>query len=62
MYVLVKHAGKYFRLDCRFGGKRKPFALGVSPDVALKEAREKRDEARRLITDSADPAQIKNWC
>ena len=29
MYVLVKQAGKYFRLDYKFGGKRKTLALGV---------------------------------
>jgi integrase len=59
MYMLVKQAGKYFRLDYRFGGKRKTLALGVYPDVTLKEAREKRDEARKLITDGIDPAQVR---
>jgi integrase len=59
MYVLVKQAGKYFRLDYRFGGKRKTLALGVYPDVTLKEAREKRDEARKLITNGVDPAQMR---
>ena len=58
MYVLIKQVGKYFRLDYRFGGKRKTLALGVYPDVTLKEAREKRDEARKLITDGIDPAQM----
>jgi len=43
----VNQAGKYFRLDYRFDGKRKTLALGVYPDVTLKEAREKRDEARK---------------
>ena len=59
MYVLVKQTGKYFRLDYRFGGKRKTLALGVYPDVTLKEAREKRDEARKLITHGVDPAQMR---
>jgi len=59
MYVLVKQAGKYFRLDYRFGGKRKTLALGVYPNVTLKEAREKRDEARKLITNGVDPAQMR---
>ena len=36
MYVLVNQSGKYFRLDYRFGGKRKTLALGVYPDVTLK--------------------------
>ena len=59
MYVLVKQAGKYFRLDYRVGGKRKTLALGVYPNVTLKEAREKRDEARKLITNGVDPAQMR---
>jgi len=29
LYVLVRKAGKYFRLDYRFAGKRKTLALGV---------------------------------
>ncbi|MBW1889850.1 MAG: DUF4102 domain-containing protein [Deltaproteobacteria bacterium] len=28
MYVLVNKAGKYFRLDYRFAGKRKTLSLG----------------------------------
>ena len=29
LYLLVKNAGKYFRLDYRYAGKRKTLALGV---------------------------------
>ena len=46
MYLLVNKAGKYFRFDYRFAGKRKTLALGVYPAVKLAEAREKRDDAR----------------
>ncbi len=59
MYLLVKKAGKYFRLDYRFAGKRKTLALGVYPDVKLAEAREKRDDARKLIANDVDPAQMR---
>lgn len=59
MYVLVKKAGKYFRLDYRFGGNRKTLALGVYPDVKLQKAREKRDEARKLIANGVDPGQMR---
>ena len=38
MYLLVKKAGKYFRLDYRFAGKRKTLALGVYPTIRLAEA------------------------
>ncbi|MDH4318344.1 MAG: integrase arm-type DNA-binding domain-containing protein, partial [Desulfobulbaceae bacterium] len=59
MYLLVSTAGKYFRLDYRFAGKRKTLALGVYPDVKLAEAREKRDEAKKLIATGVDPGQAR---
>jgi len=59
MYLLVNKSGKYFRLDYRFAGKRKTLALGVYPDVKLVEAREKRNEARKMIANGIDPAQAR---
>jgi integrase len=56
LYLLIKPAGKYWRLDYRFDGKRKTLALGVYPDISLKEAREKRDEARKQIAQGVDPS------
>jgi len=29
MYLLVQKSGKYFRLDYRFAGKRRTYAIGV---------------------------------
>lgn len=58
MYLFVKKTGgKYFRLDYRFAGKKKTLALGVYPEISLKEAREKRDEARKLLQQGIDPLQ-----
>ena len=59
LYVLVTKTGKYFRFDYRFLGKRKTLAIGVYPDVTLKAAREKRDEARRQLAEGIDPSQYK---
>lgn len=59
MYLLVNNAGKYFRLDYRYAGKRKTLALGVYPDVKLVEAREKRDAAKKMIANGIDPAQTR---
>ena len=60
MYLLVKKSGgKYFRLDYRFAGKRKTQALGVYPELSLKEAREMRDEARKLLRNNIDPLEVK---
>jgi integrase len=44
-------------LKYRFGGKEKRLSLGVYPDVGLKEARTRRDEARKLLADGTDPGE-----
>jgi integrase len=59
MYLLVKEAGKYWRMDYRYLGKRKTLALGVYPDVSLAKARQKRDEAREQLADGVDPSEAK---
>ena len=60
MYLLIQPNGsKYWRLDYRFAGKRKTLAIGVYPDVSLLEARDRRDAARKLLTNGADPGDIK---
>lgn len=60
MYLYVHpNGGKYFRLDYRFYGKRKTLALGVYPDTTLKQAREKRDTAKKQIADGIDPSIIR---
>ena len=57
MYLLIHpKGGKWWRLDYRFQGKRKTLSLGTVPDVSLKEARRKRDEARLILEDGADPS------
>jgi integrase len=59
LYLLVNQAGKYWRMDYRFSGKRKTLALGVYPDVGLKEARERRDEARKQRGAGIDPGEAR---
>lgn len=57
LYLLVNSAGKYWRMDYRYLGKRKTLALGVYPDVSLARAREKRDDARKMLADGIDPGE-----
>lgn len=59
LYLLVSAAGKYWRLDYRFDGKRLTLALGKYPDTSLALAREKRDEARKLLASDIDPGAVK---
>ena len=58
MYLLVDtKGGKYWRLDYRFAEKRKTLALGVYPEMSLKEARKTRDDARKKIDQGVDPCE-----
>jgi integrase len=58
MFLLVTpQGGKLWRLKYRFGGKEKLLALGAYPDVGLSAARDRRDDARRLIAAGVDPSE-----
>ena len=60
LYLLVTATGsKLWRLKYRIGGKEKKLALGAYPDVTLKDARAKRDEARRAAQGGNDPSTVK---
>ena len=55
----MNKSGKYFRWNYRFGGKRKTLALGVYPDIRLKEVREKHEDLRRVLAQDIDPMEYK---
>ncbi len=58
--LLVKPNGaKYWRLKYRFAGKQKTLALGVFPDISLKQARLERDKAKIQISQGIDPCREK---
>lgn len=56
LQLWIEHdGGKRWRLAYRFGGKQKTLAIGVYPDMGLREARAARDEAKSLLKAGADP-------
>jgi integrase len=58
MYLEISPAGgKWWRWKYRYTGKEKRLSLGTYPDTGLAEARDKRDEARRLLASGVDPGQ-----
>ena len=59
MFLLVKAAGKYWRMKYRYAGREKQLALGVYPAVSLAKARKRREEARELLADGKDPSAAK---
>ena len=60
LYLLVTATGsKLWRLKYRIDGKEEKLSLGSYPEVGLKEARAKRDEARKTAQTGSDPAVAK---
>lgn len=60
LYLLIRPNGaKWWRLDYSIGSKRKTLSVGVYPDIGLKEARDRADEARRLVATGTDPSDIR---
>ena len=58
LYLEVAPAGgKWWRLKYRVAGKEKRLSLGVYPDVGLKLARDRRDDARKLLAKGVDPSE-----
>lgn len=60
MYLeIMPNGSKYWRMKYRHCGKEKRLALGVYPDVALADARDKRDQARKQLANGIDPGVAK---
>ncbi len=55
LYLLVNKKGKYWRYNFRYNGKYKTLAIGVYPEISLKEARESHQKARMLLNKGIDP-------
>lgn len=59
MYLeITPSGGRYWRMKYRYAGKEKRLAFGVYPAVTLKEARERRDAARKLLEQGQDPSAV----
>ena len=60
LYLLIKPNGaKWWRMDYSISGNRKTLSVGVYPDTGLKDARNRADEARRLIATGIDPSDVR---
>lgn len=56
LYLQVQpHGPKFWRIRYRFAGQEKMISLGQYPEISLKRARERRDEARKLLAEGRDP-------
>ena len=57
--LLQPTGGKLWRFKYRFAGKEKKVGFGHYPDVSLKEARRRRDDARQKLANGLDPGEEK---
>ena len=58
MYLeIMPNGSKYFRMKYRFEGKEKRLAFGVYPETSLRDARDKRDQARKQLAQGIDPGE-----
>ena len=57
LFLLITPAGgKWWRFKYSFSGKSKTISFGTYPEVSLAQARERRDEARKLLANGIDPS------
>jgi len=58
LFLIVTPAGgKWWRLRYKVDGKEKLLSLGTYPDISLKDARDRREEARKLLANGTDPGE-----
>lgn len=56
---IMPNGGKHWRMKYRFAGKEKLLSFGPYPLISLSEARQRRDEAKKLLLEGIDPSQAK---
>ncbi len=60
LYLLITPSGgKLWRFKYRFNNKEKKLAFGSYPEISLQDARQKREEMRRQLTQGIDPGAVK---
>ena len=57
--LIDPNGSKSWRFRYRFGGKPKMISMGVYPTVPLAEARTRRDEARKLVSEGRNPSEVR---
>ena len=60
LYLLVTPSGgKLWRMKYRFADKEKQLSFGAYPALSLADARNRRDDAKRLLANGIDPGEMK---
>ena len=60
LYLLVSPSGgKLWRLAYRYNGKQKTLYIGSYPTLSLADARQRREDAKKLLANGVDPGEFK---
>ncbi len=60
LYVEIALSGsKLWRMKYRYAGKEKRLSFGSYPTVSLADARQHRDDAKKLLANNIDPSEVK---
>ncbi len=60
LYIeIATSGGKLWRMKYRYAGKEKRLSFGSYPIVSLADARQSRDDAKRLLANNTDPSEVK---
>jgi len=57
--MVTSSGGKLWRFKYRFEGKEKKIAFGSYPEISLLDARQRRDDARKLLANGIDPGAVR---
>ena len=52
-------ASKWWRFKYTYSGKSKTISFGTYPEISLADARQRREDARKLLANGVDPGEIK---
>ena len=56
LLIVAPSGGKWWRFNYSFAGKSKTISFGTYPEISLAQARERREEARKLLANDVDPS------
>lgn len=57
--LIAPSGGKLWRFKYRFAGKERKLTFGTYPEISLADARQRREEARKLLANGVDPGEVR---
>ena len=57
--LVTPTGGKLWRFKYRFSDKEKQLSFGAYPALSLADARQRREDAKKLLANGIDPGEIK---